>query len=123
MKSNTFFLVLFLFFAFSALAQQQKTNLKLLADNNYVRAFETTLKPGEKTDMHTHPAHFYYALTDGKLIVHYSDGKSETYELKAGDADASDPERPHMSENGGPNELKFLVVELKEHPYKEQKKK
>lgn len=94
---------------------------KVLADNKLVHALEVTMAPGEKSDMHSHPAHFYYALTDGKLVVHYADGKKDVIELKAGDSGYSDPERPHIAENGGDKILKFLVVELKEHPYKAEK--
>ena len=96
---------------------------KILADTTYIRAMEVTLAPGEKSDVHSHPAHFFYALTDGKLIVHYTDGKNETFDLKAGDSGFSVPERPHMTENGGETTVKFLLVELKEHPYKAPKSK
>jgi len=94
-----------------------KTN-KMLVDTTYVRAIEVMLMPGQKTDTHTHPAHFYYALTDGKLKVHYTDGKSEEFMLKAGDCGYSEPERPHMTENTGDKPIRFMYVELKEHPYK-----
>lgn len=94
---------------------------KVLADNKLIHALEVTMAPGEKSDMHSHPAHFYYALTDGKLIVHYADGKKEEFDMKAGGSGYSDPERPHIAENGGDKILKFLVIELKEHPYKAEK--
>lgn len=99
----------------------KKTNPKMnkvLVDTTLVRAIEVTLLPKEKSDTHSHPANFFYALTDGKILVHYSDGATETYDLKAGDAGYSDPERPHVTENVGSGTVKFLLVELKEHPYK-----
>lgn len=96
---------------------------RMVADTTFVRAIEVTLQPGEKSEMHTHPAHVYYALTDGKMKVYYKDGKSEVYELKAGQGGASGPERPHYTENVGMMPLKFLLVELKEHPYKDPPKK
>ena len=95
----------------------------ILVDTTLVRAMVVTLEPGQKSDIHTHPAHFFYALTDGKLIVHYTDGKDETYDLRAGDSGFSEPERSHVTENGGSKPVKFLLVELKEHPYKVSKKK
>jgi len=91
---------------------------KILVDTTLVRAAEVTILPGQKTGSHTHPAHFFYALTDGKIIVHYSDGTHEEWELKAGESAFSDPERPHVTENAGKKPVKFLLVELKEHPYK-----
>ena len=95
----------------------------VLADTTFVRATEVTIEPGEKSDMHTHPAHFFYALTEGKLMVYYKDGKSQLYELKVGESGVSGPERPHMTENVGKTTIKFLIVELKDHPYKSTKRK
>lgn len=94
----------------------------VLNDTTFVKATEVTLQPGEKTDMHTHPAHFFYALTDGKLVVHYKDGKNQAYDLKPGLSGVSGPERWHVTENAGTTTLKFLIVELKDRPYKEPKK-
>lgn len=91
----------------------------VLADTTFLRAIEVTIAPGEKSEMHTHPAHFFYALTDGKMVVHYKDGKNETIDLKPGISGVSAPERPHVTENVGKTTIKFLLVELKEHPYKE----
>lgn len=93
----------------------------VLADTTFLRATEVTLAPGEKSDVHTHPSHFFYALTEGKLMVYYKDGEKEKYDLKAGDSGVSGPERPHWTENVGTTTLKFLMVELKEHPYKAMK--
>lgn len=90
---------------------------KILVDTNYVRAMVVTLEPGQKSDVHTHPAHFFYALTDGNLKVSYSDGKIENYPLKTGDSGYSMPERPHSVQNSGKKKVSFLLVELKEHPY------
>ncbi len=89
----------------------------VLADTTFLRATVVTLQPGEKTDMHTHPAHFFYALTEGKLLVHFKDGSTQTYDMKPGMAVAAGPERPHVTENNGTTTVKFLLVELKEHPY------
>lgn len=96
---------------------------KILVDTTLVRAAEVSIEPGKKSDVHTHPAHFFYALTDCKLVIHYSDGKKENYDLKAGQYGYSDPERPHATENAGDKTAKFLIVELKEHPYKATKMK
>src|SRR3990172_1768405 len=89
----------------------------VIVDTTLLRAIVVTIEPGQKSDAHTHPANFFYALTDGKLLVHYTDGGEETYDLKAGDAGYGDPERPHVTENVGEQTVKFLLVELKEHPY------
>ena len=120
-------IVILFLFSLNAQAQDWKNvNPKMnhvLADTTFLRATEVTLEPGEKSDMHSHPAHFYYALTAGKLMVHYKDGKNEPFDLKPGMSGASAPERPHVTENVGNTTVKFLIVELKEHPYKESKTK
>ncbi|MEL1239753.1 cupin domain-containing protein [Flavobacterium flavipallidum] len=94
-----------------------------LANSKLIHASEMILEPGKKTIMHTHPAHFYYALTDVNLKVSYQDGKVAMYKMKAGESGVSEPERPHVTQNVGSKTAKFLVVELKEHPYKPSKSK
>ena len=108
-------------FALNARAQNWKDldakTVKTLADTTLVRASEVTIMPGEKGKVHSHPAHFFYALTECHLTVHYTDGKEEKYDLQPGDNGFSNPERPHWTENTGSKACKFLIVELKEHPY------
>lgn len=119
-------ILIFFLFLFNLNAQDWKnTNPKMnsiLVDTTLLQATLITMEPGQKSGIHSHPAHFFYALTDGKLIVHYTDGKNETFDLKAGDSGFSEPERPHVTENIGKKTVKFLIVELKEHPYKNSKK-
>ncbi|MDQ3016197.1 MAG: hypothetical protein M3R25_05690 [Bacteroidota bacterium] len=46
----------------------------------------------------------------------------QTIELKAGDNIFSGPEKPHWAINSGTKPIKTLIVELKEHPYIDEKK-
>ncbi|UOK41778.1 cupin domain-containing protein [Flavobacterium enshiense] len=121
-----------LLFTLGAVAQDKKIEsnnmgsnkmMNNLVDNKLIHAVEISIEPGQKTDMHTHPAHFYYALSDGKIMIHYKDGKDELMVLTTGVSGYGDPERPHVTENVGETTVKFLIVELKEHPYKEAKPK
>lgn len=128
MKKNHSLLipVVFSLFLFSNAGAQDGKNVNskvnhVLADTTFLHAVEVTLQPGEKTDMHTHPAHFFYALTDGKLKVHHKDGKEEVVDLKQGMAMAGRPEGQHVTENVGNKTVKFLLVELKDYPYKAEK--
>ncbi len=128
MKSLTryvLFVGTFVLIGFGVRAQESKSSkiamTKVLADTTLVRAVEVTLRPGQKTETHSHPAYFFRMITDGKLLVLYTDGSKENFDLKAGDSGFSGPERPHVTENVGKKTLKFLVVELKEHPYMESK--
>jgi quercetin dioxygenase-like cupin family protein len=92
---------------------------QILADTTLLRATIAVIEPGKKSDVHSHPAGFFYALTDMKLKVYYTDGQTETFEMKAGDYMYGAPEKPHQTENIGDKTAKFLMVELKEHPYKQ----
>jgi mannose-6-phosphate isomerase-like protein (cupin superfamily) len=125
MKKNMAFLVSgILVLALSTLnarSQDMKNmNSKIndvLSDTTFLKATIVTLEPGQKTDLHNHPAYFAYALSAGKLTVHYKDGENESVELKPGMGMTSGPEKPHVTENTSTTTVKFLIVELKEHPY------
>ena len=92
----------------------------IISDTTLLRATIAIIEPGKKSALHTHPAGFFYALTDCKLKVYYADGQTEEIELKPGDSMYGEPERPHQTENVGTKTAKFLMVELKEHPYKDK---
>ena len=96
---------------------------KVVMDTTLVKAMEMTLTPGQKTNFHSHPAHFFYALSDGKIKVTYSDGEVAEYEFKQGDAGFGEPDRPHSTQNVGKTNLRILLVELNEHPYVDSKMK
>ena len=119
--------VFFFFIGISSTSAQEfmKTDpkiIKVLADTTYMTAMEVTFPPGYTTSMHTHAAQFIYALTDGTLSVTHADGKKEEFALKAGDSMGAPPEGPHMTTNPGKKPVKFILVELKEHPYKSMMK-
>ena len=89
----------------------------IVLDTSLVRATVATIEPGMKSALHTHPAHVFYALTDGKIKVHYKNSEAVTLEFKAGDCGFGSPEMPHQTENLGTVTVKILLVELKDHPY------
>jgi len=96
---------------------------KMLGDTTFGTAAEVTFLPGQKGKVHTHAAQFVYAITAGTLAVHYTDGETQTYDIKAGDSFFAPPERPHWTENTGKEPMKFILVEFNEHPYIEMKKR
>ena len=92
-----------------------KTNPKhyhVLVDNAQVRVLHVVVGPGEKTTMHEHPDNVTVLLTDGKMAFTAADGKSETVEMKAGQAMWSGAQK-HMGANAGRAGLEAIVVELK----------
>lgn len=86
---------------------------KILLDNDQVRVVEVTLKPGEKSGIHSHPGHVVYAVKGGPFKSWSTDGKSTNLEVKDGEARWMDA-TTHDTENSGKGELKVIVVELKE---------
>jgi quercetin dioxygenase-like cupin family protein len=89
---------------------------KVLVENARVRVIENTLKPGEKDAMHTHPSGWYYVTKPGTMKVVHDDGKSESWEAKAGEQGWLNAEGPHTSENVGTTTMGFVLVEVKGAP-------
>jgi beta-alanine degradation protein BauB len=107
-----------LFFAGYKVAPAQdpvKVNAKFIhvkLDNSRVRVFESVLQPGEKEEMHSHPAYVTYVIAGGKLRNHLADGKVSEAELKTGDALYREP-LTHWAENIGTTPIDVLIVEVK----------
>ena len=123
MKNKTHLLMFFLvatvllvFAAKTAVAQDMvkvaPKNCKVLLENDQVRVVRVVTKPGEKIEMHSHPANIVYSFTGGKVKSTSPDGKSEEHERKVGQAIWSDAET-HSTENVGTAENRVLVIELK----------
>ncbi len=116
MKKIGLFLIIAIFLSVSGLLAQDPMQVAPKAyqkvfENDRVRVFHVTLKAGEKVGMHSHPAHFVYAIDDAKLKLTDSTGKSQTIELKEDQGGWIEPVT-HEGENlGGDTEL--VVVEFK----------
>lgn len=86
---------------------------KKVFENERVRVLEAQFKMGGKIAMHSHPDHFAYVLSPGKMRLSHPDGTSKEVELKTGDVMWLNAET-HAGENIGDTEVHLLVVELKE---------
>jgi quercetin dioxygenase-like cupin family protein len=85
---------------------------KILLENANVRVVQLELAPQVTIPWHSHPDHFVYALTDGKLEM-TDKGKSPVVtEIKAGEAIYMIA-TTHMVKNIGANQIKFIVTDLK----------
>jgi len=91
------------------------TIYKKAFENDSVRVFEVTFKPGEKIAKHRHPDHVVYVISPGKLRI-TSNGPPNELELKAGQA-VFIPAEEHTAENIGTTEVKLAVVELRTKNY------
>lgn len=94
---------------------------KLLADTTFTSIAQVTMLPGQKSSIHTHSAHFVYALTDGDLTVHYVSGETLAVSLKEGEYFLSPADGAHWTENTGKKAVKYLLVEFNDYPYMEMK--
>lgn len=94
---------------------------KVMLDNEHVRVLEFKMKPGDKQEMHTHPATVHIELTPTKVKITNPDGKAVEVEGKQGEVIWVGPVK-HTVENIGDNEIHGYIVELKNMPYETEKK-
>jgi quercetin dioxygenase-like cupin family protein len=87
---------------------------KLILENERVRVFDVRFKPGQKAEMHGHPDHVIYVISDYTLNLRMPDGSSQVIPLKAGQTFWMGA-GPHAAENIGKTEGHAVVVELKDH--------
>ena len=81
-------------------------------ENDRVRVLEAILQPGDKEQMHSHPAYVTYVLAGGTVRNHLADGKTAESVLKTGDVLYRDPVT-HWAENIGTTPIHVILVELK----------
>lgn len=87
--------------------------VKLKLENERVRVLEALSNPGDKENMHSHPANIVYVIEGGKLRITTSDGKTSEVEFKAGDTLWREPVT-HAAENIGTTRFHAIIVELKQ---------
>ena len=87
---------------------------KLILENERVRVFDVRFKPGQKAEMHGHPDHVIYVISDYTLNLRMPDGSSQEIPLKAGQTFWMGA-GPHAAENIGKTEGHAVVVELEDH--------
>ncbi len=87
-------------------------NYKLLMENDRVRVFDVTIKPGEKLAMHSNGPSVIYVFNDGRLKHTYPDGKVRETEAVSGSL-VWDQAETHETENTGETEIHSLKIELK----------
>jgi quercetin dioxygenase-like cupin family protein len=92
-----------------------KVNAKTIVlklENSRVRVLEATLKPGDKENLHSHPAYVIYVIAGGKARNHAVDGTTSEVEFKTGDVVYREP-ITHWAENIGKTTIRLELVELK----------
>lgn len=87
------------------------SHCKLLNDTAGMKMMIITLKPGDRLVSHTHPLNFVYVLKGGLYKWTYTNGKTESMNLKAGDHFVGPPEDAHKSWNAGKTTIQILFFE------------
>jgi quercetin dioxygenase-like cupin family protein len=85
---------------------------KVVLENDRVRVLDARGKPGDKTELHSHPAMVAIAITDCNLRFGFPDSQTADAELKPGEAIYLDPVE-HTAEIMGTSDVQMLLIELK----------
>jgi quercetin dioxygenase-like cupin family protein len=81
-------------------------------ENDQVRVLDVVLQPGDKENLHVHPAAVLYVVSGGKLRVHAAEGTVVDKILTRGDVAYRGPVAL-WTENVGKTPVHVIVVELK----------
>ncbi len=115
---SAIFLIALLSFGFSGKAQDLCSSnpkyCKLLNDTAGIKVMLITLPPGAKLTEHTHPINLGYVLKGGLYKWTYTNGKTESSNMKVGDSFQGGPETTHFSWNAGKTTLQFILIEKRE---------
>ena len=118
MKQLFLFSICLLSFAVFGKSQQgipDSDTVKVILENDKLKVTEYTSTPGKDVcgkGKHTHAPHLSILLTDAKVTATTPDGKTQTFDLKAGTTFWSEAET-HIAFNSGNNICKAYLVELK----------
>jgi hypothetical protein len=95
-------------------AQDASTAIyKQLLDNDRVRVFEATFKPGSKIATRNYPSHLMYAPAEGTLIFTPAGRTGYEVNFRPGEA-LWFPPQARATENDSDREVRVLVVEFKD---------
>ena len=84
---------------------------KVIAENAQFRVIAVTWKPGQRDQLHSHPASAVYYLTDCSLRIHMPDGTFRDGKPPAGAAIVQPPIPGHILENTGTSDCKLIMFE------------
>ena len=87
--------------------------IKEIAQNDKLRAYEATYKPGDGSPSAKRPMRAVRALKGGTLERTYEDGKKEKIEWKTGETRIISEERPYSVKNIGKGVVHLYVVQMK----------
>ena len=83
-------------------------------ENDYVKVFTVTFKPGDAGASVARPKRVLHVLKGGTLTLVYPDGKKEKLEWKAGETKVRDATPAYSPVNEGKSDIVLYVVNTKE---------
>jgi len=87
--------------------------IKEIAQNDKLRVYEATFKPGDTGANAKRPLRAVYAISGGTLERTYEDGKKENIVWKTRESRIISEERPYSLKNTGKTVVHLLVVQPK----------
>lgn len=87
---------------------------KVYLENDQVRIFEATFRPGDTAASVARPLRVIHVLKGGTLTRHYPDGKTEKRVFKTGDTVVSQASPAYAPKNEGKADIVLLVTYVKE---------
>jgi hypothetical protein len=85
---------------------------KVVLENDRVRVLDARGKPGDRSEMHAHPAGVAITLSGATVRVTLAGGQTVEREFTTDEVRFMEPIE-HAGEIVGPGELRVLIVELK----------
>jgi hypothetical protein len=97
-----------------AKAGKGQATIKVLAENEKLKAYEIWYKPGDvNLNVPSSSVRVARVLRDGTLLRTHPDGKTEKVEMKSGEVRINMPSGPYTTKNIGKSELALYIVQLK----------
>ena len=86
---------------------------KVFLDNDQVRVFEATFRPGDAGANVERPLRVIRVIKGGTLTLHYPDGKKEKLVWKTGETSVRQPSPQYSPKNEGKSEIVLHVTHVK----------
>ena len=97
-----------------AAAKKGEPALKVYLENDQVRVFQATFKPGDAGANVARPLRVIHTLKGGTLTLIYPDGKKEKLVWKTGEVKVREASPQYIPKNEGKADIVLYVVYVKE---------
>lgn len=98
----------------AAKAKKGEPTVKVYYENDQVRVFEVTFKPGDAAANVARPLRIIRPLKGGTLTLIHPDGKKEKLVWKTGEVKVRPATPPYIPKNEGKSDIVLYVVYVKE---------